>query len=218
MAEQYGGYTLDEIAQAVAMVESSGGKNVKSRYEPGFQRRYLQGKQEWEKLAAKYGWQPVSSSHGKWQIMFPTAVELGFTGSPEQLADEATNRQYFEKKFQRDYKKTGDLRKTFLRYNGGGDPTYPDKVMRYLPKKEQQAMQGQKQQMSKAGSGSMEDRLFRMEQMVRGFERGMGMPEQGLSPQEMRQIVVAQQQGAGKPQRGQMPQMGGLVPQQGMIA
>ena len=124
---------LEAIAEAVKQVESSGGTNVGPRYEPGFQRRYLQGKPRWEALAKQYGWQAVSSSYGPWQVLFPVAVELGFTGSPQQLADPAINRQYFDKKFQRDYQASGgNLAKTLLRYNGGGDPTYPQRVMKFL--------------------------------------------------------------------------------------
>ena len=124
---------FEAIANAVKQVESSGGTNVGPRYEPGFQRRYLQGKPRWEALAKQYGWQAVSSSYGPWQIMYPVAVELGFTGSPQQLADPAVNRQYFDKKFLKDYQATkGSLTKTLLRYNGGADPTYPNRVLRFL--------------------------------------------------------------------------------------
>lgn len=124
---------FEAIAHAVKQVESSGGTNVGPRYEPVFQRRYLQGKPQWEALAKRYGWKAVSSSYGPWQIMYPVAVELGFTGSPAELADPAINRQYFDKKFQRDYQATrGDLQKTLLRYNGGGDPTYPQRVLQFL--------------------------------------------------------------------------------------
>src|SRR3990167_7300309 len=124
---------FEAIANAVKQVESSGGTNVGPRYEPGFQRRYLQGKPQWEALAKRYGWKAVSSSYGPWQIMYPVAVELGFTGSPQQLADPTVNRQYFDKKFQRDYQATGgNLQKSLLRYNGGSDPTYPQRVLQFL--------------------------------------------------------------------------------------
>jgi hypothetical protein len=129
----YGGYTIGKIADGVAMVESSGGKNIGPRYEVGFQKKYLEGKEPWESLSKKYGWKAVSSSYGKFQIMFPVAYELGYRGTPQGLADPEVNRQFFEKKFLRDYEKTGgDLDKTFLRYNGGGDKLYPSKVRKYL--------------------------------------------------------------------------------------
>ena len=162
MAKRYGDYSLDEIYQALIQVESSGGKDKRSRYEPGFQRRYLQGKEPWESLAKKYGWQAVSSSYGPAQIMFPVAVEMGFHGSPEELADEAINRQFFEKKFDKDFQRTGgDIRKTLLRYNGGGNPAYPDKVMRHLPKKKVSALpQG-------GGSMNLENVMFEVDRGLR---------------------------------------------------
>ena len=135
LQQQFEGYTLEDIAKAVSMVESSGGTNSVPRYEPGFQRRYLQGKPQWEQLAKQHGWQAVSSSYGKFQIMYPTAVELGFKGTPQQLADPVINRQLFEKKFTRDFQKTGSLQGALLRYNGGGNPQYPSKVIKYLPKR-----------------------------------------------------------------------------------
>ena len=135
LQQKYGDNTLEELANAVSMVESSGGKNATPRYEPGFQKRYLQGKPQWEQLAKQYGWQAVSSSYGPYQIMFPTAVDLGFKGTPQQLADPVINRQYFDKKFTKDFAKTGNVQMALLRYNGGGNPNYPNLVMSYLPKK-----------------------------------------------------------------------------------
>ena len=142
LQQQFEGYTLDDIAKAVAMVESSGGTNSVPRYEPGFQKIYGK-KYETElfpelfaNMLSRYGQEKVYASYGRHQIMWPVAVELGFRGTPEELADEKTNRFYFEKKFNRDWKGSGgNLTGAFLRYNGGGNPDYPNKVIRYLPKR-----------------------------------------------------------------------------------
>lgn len=130
---------LDAIARAVKQVESSGGIDKRSRYEPGFERRYgktwvSQGDRAFRQTMLKqFGPKVVYASHGPYQIMYPVAVELGFRGTPDQLAEETTNRQYFEKKFMRDYRATkGSIEKTLLRYNGGGDPTYPQRVLQHL--------------------------------------------------------------------------------------
>ena len=130
---------IEAVAKAVKQVESSGGKDTRSRYEPGFERRYSR---KWlregdaafrQAMLTQFGPKAVYASHGAYQIMYPVAVELGFRGTPAQLAEEATNRQFFEKKFKRDYQTTGgDLSKTLLRYNGGADPTYPKRVLRCL--------------------------------------------------------------------------------------
>lgn len=126
---RFGGYGMDEIAQAISLQESSGGTDVGPRYEPGFEQRYLRGKPQWESLAKQYGWKAVSSSYGPHQIMYPVAVELGYEGSPKDLADPVVNRLFFEKKWMRDWERTGgDFDKTLLRYNGGGDKSYAKKI------------------------------------------------------------------------------------------
>jgi len=147
MPTRYGGYTLDEIADAVSQVESSGGKNLGPRYEPGFQRRYgakwlREGNAaQRQAMVRRFGNRGVYASYGAHQVMLPTAVELGFTGTPQQLADPVVNRRYFEKKFLRDFKATkGDITRALLRYNGGGDPDYPKKVLRHLTPKEELSM------------------------------------------------------------------------------
>lgn len=182
---------LEAIAEAVKQVESSGGTNIGPRYEPGFQRRYLQGKPRWEALAKQYGWQAVSSSYGPWQIMFPVAVELGFTGSPQQLADPVVNRQYFDKKFQRDYQATGGhLEKSLLRYNGGGDPTYPQRVFKFLhPSPKSPVQPGGRMptldQMKLEGPEVHEkisQQLYRMDQNLQAM--GLGP----MSPEDLRSV------------------------------
>ena len=117
-------------------MESSGGKNLKPRYEPGYERRYLSKplEPEWEAARKLYGNVPTASSWGPAQFMYRTAWELGYRGAPEGLNDPEVSRMLFQKKFNRDYQKTGNsLEKALLRYNGGGNLEYPQKVRRYLP-------------------------------------------------------------------------------------
>lgn len=76
-----GQFGLDaDLLEAQVLVESSGHTDA-FRFEPGFYERYLRGKGEWA------GWIPrrVSSSYGLLQVMFPTAIEHGFVGEPEDL-------------------------------------------------------------------------------------------------------------------------------------
>jgi hypothetical protein len=245
----YGGYSLEDIAKAVRQIESSGGTNSVPRYEAGFQRRYGQ---KWlregnaafrRNMLQQFGPNAIFSSYGDYQVMYPVAVELGFTGTPEQLADPATNRQYFEKKFLRDWQSAGgNLQKTLLRYNGGGNPEYPMKVMRNLPQRQSALPQGgstQMAEMPKTPEEAMEWRLFRADNHIKAFEQGLGLPSQGLQGRELAsahqqgmQLVqrvkqaVAQQQGPGIqpgiPQAPQPPQVGGLarrpLPQVGGLA
>ena len=130
----YGGLELDDIAEGVKQQESSGGTNATRRFEPGFLKRYLSKKlePEFEALSAKHGRDAMATSYWPFQIMGRTAYELGFRGSPEELENPETNRQYFEKKFTKDYQRTQDIKKALLRYNGGGNPQYPDQVLQHI--------------------------------------------------------------------------------------
>jgi soluble lytic murein transglycosylase-like protein len=72
--------------KAVAMVESSMNQRA-YRYEPEFWKNYMRDKPEWA------GKDPsvVSASYGLMQLMWTTAVGLGFTGTPEELYDPVYN-------------------------------------------------------------------------------------------------------------------------------
>jgi hypothetical protein len=73
------------LLRAIATIESSFGQNCGPRVEPAYSPggRYYKGAQQiW---VTEYG-PDAASSHGPWQIMFPTAKELGFRISPSELA------------------------------------------------------------------------------------------------------------------------------------
>jgi len=70
-----------DLVEALVLIESSGRTHA-YRYEPQFWTKYMLGKPAWA------GTNParVSASYGLMQIMYPVAVEVGFTGSdPEYL-------------------------------------------------------------------------------------------------------------------------------------
>jgi soluble lytic murein transglycosylase-like protein len=74
-------YKLDpNLVEAIVGVESNHQTDA-FRFEPTFWARYL------AKLPAYAGRNPrrVSSSYGLMQVMYPTAVEHGFAGTPEEL-------------------------------------------------------------------------------------------------------------------------------------
>lgn len=74
-------FNLDaNLVDGLIAVES-GHRADAFRHEPGFYRRYLKGKPEWEAFNPRR----VSSSYGLMQIMYPTAVMHGFQGEPELL-------------------------------------------------------------------------------------------------------------------------------------
>lgn len=87
------------LLAAIAMVESHGGHDKRANYERAFDvhgryfneeltNKWTAGADPMLKLPMRY---MVASSFGPWQIMFPVACELGFEGSPFELADPRTN-------------------------------------------------------------------------------------------------------------------------------
>lgn len=71
---------LPNAVEAVVIQESSGNTHA-YRFEPQFWSRYLAKKEEWKRQVPSR----VSASYGLMQIMYPTAVEVGFHGQPEEL-------------------------------------------------------------------------------------------------------------------------------------
>lgn len=103
------------LVEAQVLVESSGRSHA-YRFEPDFWMRYLKGKPEWEKYAPH----EASASYGLMQIMFPVAVELGFTGKPEDLFRPEVNLEFGCKKLARLMKwAKGNEMQALAAYNGG---------------------------------------------------------------------------------------------------
>ena len=126
---------LTKLLWALNMVEGSGQKKVKSRHEPNFYNKYLKGKKEWADAEKRYGAQAISSSYGPWQIMYSTAVQYGYKGTPTALSDPKVSLPYVQKvagKLNKKY--SGNLEKVFSAYNAGEgrvgtNPEYIKKAM-----------------------------------------------------------------------------------------
>lgn len=110
------------------------------RVERGFWRRYYEGiKALFDKKTArgkKWLKYPdlVSASYGLCQIMLPVAMEHGFSPRyPTELLEPVRNIDLgcqIVAKHQRRLGQAGEgLEAVLLRYNGGGNPRYPGKVM-----------------------------------------------------------------------------------------
>lgn len=120
------GMSLDPaLVQAVCETESSWNPWA-VRFEPGFYRRYVEkisGLSETEK-------QMRSTSFGLMQVMGQVAREQGY--APKYLTalcDPLDGIQQGCKKLKACLDKTADVRSALLRYNGGADPGYPDRVL-----------------------------------------------------------------------------------------
>ena len=72
---------LDADLVAAVVEQESAGRFYAYRYEAEFFLRYLATKPEWKDRDPH----EVAASFGLMQVMFPTAVELGFTGEPWDL-------------------------------------------------------------------------------------------------------------------------------------
>ena len=128
---------LSKILWALNMVEASGKPKAKSRFEPNFYNKYLKGKKNWMEMEKKFGREAISSSYGPWQIMFPTAVEMGYKGRPEDLHDPKVSLPYVQKYLTKIQDKHGsDPKKVLSAYNAGiggvgSNPDYTEKAFRF---------------------------------------------------------------------------------------
>ena len=100
------------------------------RYEPGFQRRYVDALnlQPTETVARSISW-------GLMQIMGQVAREEGFTGALASLCDPLNGLEYGCKKLARCLgESAGDWTGALLRYNGGNNEAYPELVLSKVEK------------------------------------------------------------------------------------
>jgi len=120
---------------AVVLTESSGDPWA-IRVERGFWRRYRDGIRRWVRSTptrnddrwSKYP-DLYAASYGLAQVMLQTAVEAGFEYRyPTELLDPARNLDIAARILSRHLRRTGTWPAALLRYNGGGDPAYPDRV------------------------------------------------------------------------------------------
>jgi len=91
----------------------------------------------WKKPSVNFTAQVVvSSSYGLSQVMYPTAVWMNYSGSPHGLFVPSLIINMGADYLSRYYYNTGnwdsDWDKALLRYNGGGDTSYPSKVRQWI--------------------------------------------------------------------------------------
>lgn len=72
---------LDPDLVEAVVVQESGGNAHAYRFEPKFWSRYLSKKSDYVGKVP----QRVSASYGLMQLMYPTVVDMGFKGEPEEL-------------------------------------------------------------------------------------------------------------------------------------
>lgn len=124
-AEEWGFDPL--VLQAIVETESSGRPHA-YRFEPGFWLKYLRDN------VAYAGCEPgrVSASYGLMQVMYPTAVDLGFEGEPEELFAPAVGLEWGCRALARFLRwAQGDIWVAVAAYNGGWGGRSKDAPLRY---------------------------------------------------------------------------------------
>lgn len=126
-AEKHG---LDPLLVAGVIIQESEGYHDIARLEQGFYRRYIEPMElpVTEEILR-------SASYGQMQIMGQTAREFGFKGSFDDLCKPEINIDLGCKILAKFISDKGGVRRGLLRYNGGGDSQYPDKVYGHINSK-----------------------------------------------------------------------------------
>jgi Transglycosylase SLT domain len=109
------GFDPCALLRAIADVESTYGLNSNPRHEPA----YCRGGKYFDGLVTKMYGCAAHCSYGPWQIMFQTALELGFVGAPEELANPETNAVYCVRYLKSRAREATSIEQIARCYNGG---------------------------------------------------------------------------------------------------
>ncbi len=133
-------HQLDPYLLGALVLQESKANPYALRVERGFWTRY--GAAIWRRArstitAADDHWliypDVAAASYGLCQILYPVALEYGLSPDyPTELCDPTLNVDLGALILAKHIRHHGgDLRRGLLRYNGGGDPDYPDAVLRW---------------------------------------------------------------------------------------
>ena len=120
-----------DLLEAQLLVESSDDPHA-FRWEPAFYQHYIKDKPQWA------SWGPLAAcSYGLMQLMGAVAIELGFSGPPQDLLVPNINLYFGVKKLaQLKSQCGGDIHAALCAYNGGllGNDAPPYRNQGYLDK------------------------------------------------------------------------------------
>jgi len=129
-------YKLDPLIVASVIMQESSGNNFAVRYEPAFQTRYVDKTKEGRNLVSSADWQTEricrATSWGLMQIMGLVARERGYSKHYlSELSDPMDNIEFGCKHLSALMRREGNEIRGLLAYNGGGDPTYPQRIEKW---------------------------------------------------------------------------------------
>lgn len=133
-------FGLDPCLVAAVVCAESSGNPYAIKPELGFWTRYLSGILDFVRRSpskrddrwAQYN-QIYSCSYGLMQILYQTARELGFDPQfPTELCGPMGVQAGCAKLKKCLTQSGGSVRQALLKYNGGGDPEYPDRVLTFF--------------------------------------------------------------------------------------
>lgn len=122
---------LDPALCCALITNESSWNHEAARYEEGFFNRYIAAMKA--TISDPVELRLRATSIGLTQIMGQTARELGFDHkSLEELFEPLSNLTFGFRKLRKCLElENGAVHAALLRYNGGGDAHYPDRVMQY---------------------------------------------------------------------------------------
>lgn len=133
---------IEKLLNATKSVESSGGKDLRPRHEPGVEKqlrnRFNKLKPHVQDAIKRYGFKRMATSYGPYQVLASTAFDMGFNGDPEGVGEPVTSENLARQLFQTfiHSSKTHTLEDVISAYNAGlgrigKNPDYVRKVMNY---------------------------------------------------------------------------------------
>jgi hypothetical protein len=133
---------INKLLDAIKQVESSGGKDTRTRHEPGVEKQLIKRYDVLNPNTAsaidKYGYSAIATSYGPYQMLASTAFDLGYEGTLEDLKKEEVSRELAKKYTQKLIKssRTKKVEDVISAYNAGlgrigTNPGYIDKVIKY---------------------------------------------------------------------------------------
>jgi soluble lytic murein transglycosylase-like protein len=125
---------------AAVIHQESSGNSWAVRCEPGFYKKYLEGRSKkrlggyWPRLCTEESERYLRAcSFGPMQLLGQVARERGFKGEfLTELCDPAINIKLGAEFLQTLLQSHGTTEAALLRYNGGGDPNYAKKVLAHI--------------------------------------------------------------------------------------